>query len=163
MPSFTGSPPPALFAALALLAVAAVVSPLLARRRRAAGIVHLILVAAAGTLLCLVGFQAVLGGGMSEARSLRLGSVPIPFLIDGLSGLFLALIAFMAVMSALYAIRYLDHHPDYGVGDFYAAFPLFILGMTALVKAKEATDHDRRLLRLDPVREPESRQYPGGQ
>jgi hydrogenase-4 component B len=133
MPTFTASLPPALFAALGLLAVAGVFSPLLARRRRAAGIVHLILVSAAGLLLLVVGFRAVLGGGMEEARSLRFGSVPIPFLLDGLSGLFLALIAFMAVMSAIYAVRYLDHHPEYGVGDFYVSFPLFILGMALLV------------------------------
>ena len=57
----------------------------------------------------------------------------VPFLVDGFSGLFLAVIAFMAVMSALYSIRYMDHYPDYGLGGYYLCYPLFVLGMAALV------------------------------
>ena len=37
------------------------------------------------------------------------------------------------MLSALYAVRYMDHYPDYGLGGFTAAFPLFVLGMAALV------------------------------
>jgi formate hydrogenlyase subunit 3/multisubunit Na+/H+ antiporter MnhD subunit len=121
------------FAAFALLAFAAVAAPLLARRRRAAGFLHFVLVAAAGVLLAAAGLKAALGGGMDEAEVLRLGPIALPILLDGLSGVFLAVIAVLSVMSALYAVRYMDHYPDYGLGDFYAAFPLFILGMAALV------------------------------
>jgi len=125
--------PPALFVAFGLLLLSAIAAPLLSRNRRAAGIVHLLLNAAAATALLLIGFNAVFQGGMSEARTLALGPLAIPLLLDGLSGLFLIVISFMAVMSALYAVRYMDHYPSYGVGGFYAAFPLFVLGMAALV------------------------------
>ncbi len=121
------------FAALAALAAAAVVTPLFAARRRAAGIVHFAFVAAACVLLAWAGLKAALGGGMDEAEFLRLGPIAVPILIDGLSGLFLAVIAVLSALSALYAIRYMDHYPDYGLGRFTAAFPVFILGMAALV------------------------------
>ena len=121
------------FAALAALAAAAVVTPLIARRRRAAGVVHFAFVAAACALLGWAGLKAALGGGMDEAELLRLGPVAVPILIDGLSGLFLTVIAVLSALSALYAVRYMDHYPDYGLGRFTAAFPVFILGMAALV------------------------------
>jgi hydrogenase-4 component B len=120
-------------AALAVLAAAAALAPLLAPRRRTAGVVHFGLVAAACAGLAWAGFKAALGGGMAEAEVLRLGPVAIPVLIDGLSGLFLAIIAVIGAASALYAVRYMDHYPEYGLGGFTAAFPLFVLGMAALV------------------------------
>ena len=39
----------------------------------------------------------------------------------------------MAVMSAVYSIRYMDHYPEYGVAGYYLCYPLFILGMAGLV------------------------------
>jgi len=125
--------PPALFAAFALFLLAAVTAPLLARRRRAAGLVHLALVATAAVFLLVLGFEAVSGRGMEEARVLRLGPLSVPVLLDGLAGLFLIVIAFMAVMSAFYAVRYMDQYRECRVGGFHAAFPLFVAGLAALV------------------------------
>ena len=122
-----------LFAGFAVLAVAAVVTPLLARKRRLAGIVNLALVSVSAVLLLTVAFEAVFGHGAHASLTLSLGPVAIPFLVDGFSGLFLAIIAFMAVMSAIYSIRYMDHYPDYDLAGYYLCFPLFILGMAALV------------------------------
>jgi hydrogenase-4 component B len=119
--------------AFGLLAAAAIVSPLLARRRRAAGFIHFALIAAAGAVLTWTGLAASLGGAMSEALPLGLGPFTIPVLIDGLAGVFLVVIGLLSALSALYAIRYMDHYPDDGVAGFYAAFPLFVLGMAALV------------------------------
>ncbi len=39
----------------------------------------------------------------------------------------------MAVASALYSIRYMEHYPDYGLRGYYLCYPLFILGMAGLV------------------------------
>ncbi|MBN1938132.1 MAG: hypothetical protein JW843_01000 [Candidatus Aminicenantes bacterium] len=125
--------PPALFAAFGLLVLAALAAPIFARNRRAAGIVHLVLTAAAAAVLLLIGFKAVFQGGMSEAQNIVLGPLTVPFLLDGLSGLFLIVLSFVVASSALYAVRYMDHDPEYGVGGFYAAFPLFVLGMAALL------------------------------
>ena len=122
-----------LFAGFAVLAVAAVVTPLLARKRRLSGIVNLALVSVSAVLLLTVAFEAVFGHGAHASLTLSLGPVAIPFLVDGFSGLFLAVIAFMAVMSAIYSIRYMDHYPDYGLGGYILCYPLFILGMAALV------------------------------
>lgn len=122
-----------LFIALALLALSAAVTPLVARKRALAGVVNLILVTASAVLLLTISFAAVFGPGGHAARTVALGPVTVPFLIDGLSGLFLAVIAFMAVMSAIYSIRYLDHYPEYGPGGYYLGYPLFVLGMAALV------------------------------
>ena len=57
----------------------------------------------------------------------------MPFLLDGFSGVFLAIIAFMAVISALYSIQYLEHYPEYSLGGYYLCFPLFVLGMAGMV------------------------------
>jgi len=122
-----------LFLALGLLLAAAVVTPLAARKRTLAGVVNLVLVSASAVLLLTVGFEAVFGHGAPAARSVALGPLAIPFLVDGFSGIFLAVIAFLAVMSAVYSIRYMDHYPEYGLGVYYLCYPLFILGMAALV------------------------------
>ncbi len=122
-----------LFAGFAVLAVAAVVTPLLARKRRLAGIVNLALVSVSAVLLLTVAFEALFGRGPHASLTLSLGPVAIPFLVDGFSGLFLALIAFMAVMSAIYSVRYMDHYPEYGLGGYLLCYPLFIVGMAGLV------------------------------
>lgn len=122
-----------LFLGFALLAAAAVATPPLARRRTLAGVLNLVLIAAAAVLLLTVSFEALFGQAGPAARTLTLGPLAIPFLVDGLAGLFLAIIAFMAVMSAIYSIRYMDHYPGYGLGVYALCFPLFILGMAALV------------------------------
>lgn len=122
-----------LFAGFGFLALAAVVTPLLARKRTLAGIVNLALVSVSAVLLLSVSFDALFGAAAHASTTITAGPVGIPFLVDGLSGLFLAIIAVMAVMSAIYSIRYMDHYPEYGLGGYYLCFPLFILGMAALV------------------------------
>jgi len=51
--------------------------------------------------------------------------------VDGLSAVFLGLIAVIAVFSSLYSIRYMTHYHDYGVGRFYPSFQFFIAACTA--------------------------------
>ncbi len=122
-----------LFVALGLLAASAVVSPLLAGKRKLAGVVNLLLVTAASVVLFAVSYASIFGGTGHAARTIVLGPVGIPFLIDGFAGIFLAVIALMAVTSALYSIRYMEHYPDYGLRGYYLCYPLFILGMAGLV------------------------------
>jgi hydrogenase-4 component B len=59
--------------------------------------------------------------------------VSIPFLVDGLSGFFVGLISLMAVLSAFYSVRYMDHYREYKLWSYYLCFPLFILGMIGVV------------------------------
>jgi formate hydrogenlyase subunit 3/multisubunit Na+/H+ antiporter MnhD subunit len=53
--------------------------------------------------------------------------------VDGLSAVFLGLIATIAILSSFYSIRYMDHYHDYGVGRFYPYFQFFIAGMYGIV------------------------------
>lgn len=122
-----------LFAAFGLLAASAAAAPLVARKRRAAGILNLALVSAAAALLLSVSAEALFGPAGHAGRTVALGPVAVPFLVDGFSAVFLAVIAFMSVTSALYSVRYMDHYPEYGLGGYYLCYPLFVLGMAALV------------------------------
>ncbi len=122
-----------LFVAFGLLAAAAALTPLLARKRTAAGLVNLALVAVSAALLLTVSGQVLFGHADHAVRTVSLGPVAVPFIVDGLSAVFLAVIAVMAVMSALYSVRYMDHYPEYGLGGYYLCYPLFVLGMAALV------------------------------
>ncbi len=57
--------------------------------------------------------------------------------VDGLSGVFLGLIALIAFLAALYSIPYLEHYPDYGAGRYYPYFLLFVGGMYGIVSTSD--------------------------
>ncbi|MBM3788804.1 MAG: hypothetical protein FJW35_00475 [Acidobacteria bacterium] len=118
---------------LAPLVASAFVSPLLARRRRLAGSVNLLLTLAAATLLLRTSWEAVFGAAAPETGKVHLGPLIVPFLVDGFSGIFVAIIAFMASLSALYSIQYLEHYPEYGLRAYYLCLPLFVMGMVGVV------------------------------
>ena len=64
---------------------------------------------------------------------LSLWGSPLRFSLDGLGAIFLALIAIVSVLSALYSIGYMDHYKDYHVGRYYPWLLLFIAGMYGIV------------------------------
>jgi len=53
--------------------------------------------------------------------------------VDGLSGLFLILIAVVSVLAALFSISYLDHYGGYSVARYYPHFQIFVAGMVGIV------------------------------
>lgn len=123
-----------LMAALAVLLASAVIAPLLSVKRKLAGWVNLILVTAAAALLLNISFVALFqSGGGGKTQLLSLGPLEVYFLIDGFSAFFIGIISFMAVMSALYSIQYMEHYPDYKLWSYYLCFPLFIMGMIGIV------------------------------
>jgi formate hydrogenlyase subunit 3/multisubunit Na+/H+ antiporter MnhD subunit len=122
-----------LFLAFVLLLVAAVLSAATSRSRRFAGWLHFALAVEASAFLLWTGFRAIAGRGMEEAVSVRVGPFAVPFLIDGLAGLFLIVIGIVSAAAALYSVRYMDHYTGYGVAGYYFRLPLFVLGMSALV------------------------------
>jgi hydrogenase-4 component B len=122
-----------LFLAFVLLLAAAVLSAATARARRFAGWLHFALTVEASAFLLWTGFRAAAGRGMEGAVSIRVGPFAVPFLIDGLAGLFLIIIGIVAAAAALYSVRYMDHYADYGVAGYYFRLPLFVMGMAALV------------------------------
>lgn len=121
-----------LFLSFLLLVAAAVLASLTAKSRRFAGWLHFALAAEAAGFLAWTGLRAATGRGMEEAVLVRIGLFAVPFLIDGLSGLFLLMIAVLTAASALYSIRYMDLHPGLSVRGYYFRLPLFVLGLAAL-------------------------------
>ena len=123
-----------LMAALAVLLASAVIAPLLSGKRKLAGWINLILVAVAAALLLNISFVTLFqAGGGGKSQLLSFGPLGVYFLIDGFSGFFIGIISFMAVMSALYSIQYMEHYPDYKLWSYYLCFPLFIMGMIGIV------------------------------
>ncbi|HOM08585.1 MAG TPA: proton-conducting transporter membrane subunit [Spirochaetota bacterium] len=122
-----------LLQAFAILLGASIIVPLIASKRKLAGWINTIAVAIAAGLLMYVAYMAIFVQQAAETQAIYFGSVPVYFLIDAFSGFFIAIISFMAVMSALYSIDYMEHYKDYSLVPYYINFPLFILGMIGIV------------------------------
>jgi formate hydrogenlyase subunit 3/multisubunit Na+/H+ antiporter MnhD subunit len=59
------------------------------------------------------------------------------FYVDGLSAIFLGLVAIMAVPAALYSISYVKRYSDYGAGRYYPHLLLFLGGMYGLLSTTD--------------------------
>ena len=92
------------------------------------------------SLLVLAGAAKVLSCGPGKALTLLalhpLGSA-LRFSVDGLSALFLGLIATIALPAAFYSIGYMARHANDSLGRYNANFLVFIAGMYALVSATD--------------------------
>jgi formate hydrogenlyase subunit 3/multisubunit Na+/H+ antiporter MnhD subunit len=112
---------------------------LLSRSKLAAGWFNFLITAAAA-VLCINGAAATLLHGPAPAATIytlpQYGS-SLRIAVDGLSAVFLGLIAVIAVFSSLYSIRYMTHYHDYGVGRFYPNFQFFIAGMYGIVATSD--------------------------
>jgi len=126
--------PNLLLGAMCIYLVTALIVPILSGKRKLAGILNLLGSLLAGSLLAAVSYTSIFGGSPAEFHALG-----IVFLVDAFSGFFLAIIAFMAVLSALYSIQYMEHYPDYSLRSYYLAFPLFIMGMAGIVTVDDLT------------------------
>ena len=111
----------------------------LSRSKLAAGWFNFLITAFAATL-CVYGAATTLLHGPAPAETIltlpRYGSA-LRIAVDGLSAVFLGLIAVIAVFSSLYSIRYMTHYHDYGVGRFYPNFQFFIAGMYGIVATSD--------------------------
>ena len=119
--------------ALGILLLASLVTPIMANKRRFAGLLNFIFMTAAGAILLFVSYQAVFNNGGEASRLLNFGPVSIHFLVDSFSGIFIGLIALMAMVSAFYSIQYMEHYPDYSLRGYLFCYPIFIFGMVSLV------------------------------
>ena len=137
-----------LLTAMAILLVSAIVVPFFANKRKLAGWLNFLLVAIAGIILLNISYVSIFGDesgvfdlGFLGLRSLfdaaqlaiPIGNFKLYLLVDSFSGFFIGLITFMAIMSSLYSIQYMEHYPEYSVKSYYVNFPIFILGMVGLV------------------------------
>ncbi len=119
--------------AMGVLVIAAVVGPIIAVRKKLAGWVNFILVSIASAILLTISYNGITGSTTNTTQLLNFGAVDIYFYIDPFSAFFVGIIAFMAVMGAFYSIEYMAHYHDYSLRSYYFNFPLFILGMIAIV------------------------------
>lgn len=123
-----------MFAIFTCLAGAALTLPV-ARSRAAAGWVAFA-VTGISSALALVAVAGVLGSGEPSGQAwLILGhpGLAVRFYVDGLSAIFVAIIAMIAPIAALFSIRYMDHYPGYGVARYYPYFLMFVAGMYGIV------------------------------
>jgi hydrogenase-4 component B len=125
--------------AMLVCTAGATVTLAVARRARLAGWIALGTITIAGLLGWLAaGRVFVMGAGDAETFftvtslgfSLRLH-------VDGLSALFLVLIATVSIPAALYSIDYMRHHLEHGVGRYYPNLLLFIAAMYGLVSTTD--------------------------
>ncbi len=126
--------PNLLLGAMGIYLVTALIVPLIAGNRKLAGYMNLLGSLVAGSGLMLISYISITGGEPAEFHFMG-----VVFLIDAFSGFFLAIIAFMSVLSALYSIQYMEHYPDYSLRSYYLSFPLFIMGMAGVVTVDDLT------------------------
>ena len=133
------SPEQAVAGAMLLCAGGAVLSLGLSSRKTAAGWVAFVVVALS-SLLVLFGVGTVLASGPGPAWTvLRLPALgfALRLSVDGLSALFLGLIATVTVPAALYSIAYIRSHDQHGSGGYYPNLLLFVAAMYGLVSTTD--------------------------
>jgi hydrogenase-4 component B len=128
------TPNEALVYALTVCLAGSIVTLLASRSKALAGWLTFLTIL---TSSCLVAFSAsavLLGEAQPALTLLEIGGLgPCRLAIDGLSAVFLLLIAVIALLASLYSIRYMDHYPEYGVAVYYPFFLLFVAGMYGIV------------------------------
>lgn len=113
---------------------------LLGRRKAVAGWLAFACVAASSALVLTQTAQVLQTGPGQAATFLAIDrfGFALRVYVDGLSGVFLCLIALVAVPVAFYAIDYLAHHPEPNVGRYHPNFLLFLAAMYGLVSTTDA-------------------------
>ena len=123
-----------LSAMLVLLGGAVLVIPL-SRNRLLAGQVAFTVTALSGLLAAGAALSVLISGpGKAETVLLlaQYGS-SLRIYVDGLSAVFVLLIALISACSAMYSIEYMEHYPEYGLHRYYPYFLLFVAGMYGII------------------------------
>ncbi len=125
----------AILTALAITIAGAPLTLLFAKNKTAAGWLCFLLTALSG-ICALYAAGSVLMSGPGQA--LTVVSLPgagsaFRIYVDGLSAVFIGLIATIAILSAFFSISYMEHYREYGVARYYPYFLLFIAGMYGIV------------------------------
>ena len=129
------TPAEAIVYAMAISAAGAVIALLLSWNRTLAGTFSFLATLFAGAFAIFGAGAALVRGPRGALTLLELpqyGSA-LRINVDGLSALFVALIAVIAVLAAFYSIRYMTHYKEYGVARYYPMFLLFVAGMYGIV------------------------------
>jgi hydrogenase-4 component B len=126
--------------AMFVLVATSIFTLLTADRRNLAGGINFAGVALAGAAMLWIAARVLISGpiafGFGGVKVLGL-TAQLDFQIDGLSAIFLAMIAILVTGSALYGIGYLDHYHHEGLRRYYFPFPIFMAGMLAVVTVSD--------------------------
>jgi len=133
------SPEQAVIYSILICMGGAVLTLLLSKSRDLAGWVSFLCVSATAVLIFQAGATVLSGGGSGHPVAfLSMANFgDLRFYVDGLSAIFLGLVAVMAVPAALYSINYVKRYTDYGAGRYYPYFLLFLGGMYGLLSTTD--------------------------
>jgi hydrogenase-4 component B len=128
------TPNQALVYALMVCLAGSTVTLLASRSKTAAGWLAFLTVLISSSLAAFAGASVLWRGTEPAIILFEFGALgPCRLAIDGLSAIFLLLIAGIALLASLYSVRYMTHYPEYGVAGYYPFFLLFVAGMYGIV------------------------------
>ena len=115
------------------------VTLLAARRRTLAGWLAFVATAISSALALYAAGTALAAGGTQPEEFLRIAALgfALKIHVDGLTAIFIGLIASIALPAAFFSIEYLNHYRDYGVARYYPYFLLFLAAMYGLVSTTD--------------------------
>lgn len=123
---------------IVILTVGSLVSLLFARKRKVCGWVSFAFVCASSvfTGLAVAGAFTVASGEQTLLSLPQLGA-RLTLRVDPLSAIFLAIVAVIALLSALFSVRYMEHYAHDKVAKF---FPLLLLCVASMTGVLVCTD-----------------------
>ena len=115
------------------------VTALTASRRRLTGWLALGFTAASSALALLAAGHSLLAGDIEPETFLRVPALgfALTLHVDGLSALFIGLIASIAIPAALFSIEYLELYPEYSVRRYHPYLLIFIAALYGLVSTTD--------------------------
>src|SRR5512136_756197 len=117
----------------------AVATLLLSQSKALAGWLSFIATGATAVLIFSACGTVLSGGGTGHPVAFMSNPTfgELRFYVDGLSAIFLGLVALMAVPAALYSINYVKRYTEYGAGRYYPHLLLFLGGMYGLLSTTD--------------------------
>ncbi len=133
------TPAHAVIGSLLVCFAGAAVTLMIARRRTLAGWVAFAATALASGLALSAAAQTLLHGPSAPATFLSIPGLGFALRVhvDGLTSLFIGLIACISLPTSLYSIEYMKQYPGYGVGRYYPNVLLFLAAMYGLVSTTD--------------------------
>jgi hydrogenase-4 component B len=133
------TPAQAVLGSLLACFAGAAVTLLTARNRTVAGWLAFLATAVSSALALYAAGTALVAGGAQPQEFLRVPALgfALKIHVDGLTAIFIGLIASIALPAAFYSIEYMKHYRDYGVARYYPYFLLFLAAMYGLVSTTD--------------------------
>jgi hydrogenase-4 component B len=133
------TPAQAVLGSLLACFAGAAVTLLTSRSRTVTGWLAFLATAVSSALALYAAGTALVAGGAQPQEFLRVPALgfALKIHVDGLTAIFIGLIASIALPAAFYSIDYMKHYRDYGVARYYPYFLLFLAAMYGLVSTTD--------------------------